>query len=196
MSDLKQTVLAQLDAQLEAARLCRDRLVDEIEATARVLIECLDSGGKVLAFGNGGSAAQADHFVGELVGRFQFTRRPLPAVSLQASPSLVTCIANDFGYAEVFSRQVEALASPGDVAVGFTTSGTSENVLRGLASARKRGVGTIALLGGSELNTVASDHQICVPSTSTARVQEVHLLIIHIWCHLIDRAIAGTETNQ
>lgn len=196
MTDLTETVLAQFDAHLETARLCRDRLGEEIESAAHALIECLSAGGKILTFGNGGSAAQADHFAGELVGRFQFTRRPLPAVSLPASPSLVTCIANDFGYADLFARQIEALASPSDVAVGFTTSGTSENVLRGLAAARKAGAGTIALLGGSELNAVPSDYQICVPSTSTARIQEVHLLIIHIWCHLIDRAVTKTAAGQ
>lgn len=195
MSELIEIVRAQLDAHLETARLCRDRLDGEIESTARVLIDCLTSGGKVLAFGNGGSAAQADHFVGELVGRFQFTRPPLAAVSLPGSPSLVTCIANDFGYGEIFARQVEALAAPGDVAVGLTTSGQSENVLRGLAAARSAGIGSIALTGASELNALPADHQICVPSTSTARIQEAHILIIHIWCTLIDRAVSKTATS-
>lgn len=195
MSELIDVVFSQLDAHLETIRLCRDRLGEEIEMTARMLTECLESGAKILAFGNGGSAAQADHFVGELVGRFQFTRRPLPAVSLPGSPSLVTCIANDFGYADVFARQIEALASPGDVAVGLTTSGTSENVLRGLAAARSAGIGSIALTGGGELNVAPADHQIRVPSTSTARIQEAHILIIHIWCTLIDRAVAKTATG-
>lgn len=191
-----ESVLAQFDAHLETVRLCRDELADQILATGQMLTDCLVSGGKVLAFGNGGSAAQADHFVGELVGRFQFTRRPLPAISLPGSPSLVTCIANDFGYAELFARQVEALASPGDVAVGLTTSGQSENVLRGLATARAAGIGSIALTGGSGLNSVPADFQICVPSTSTARIQEVHILTIHIWCTMIDRAVTKTVTDQ
>ncbi len=188
MNDALESVLAQIDAHNETVRSYRDELGRDIERTGRVLVDCLGSAGKVLAFGNGGSAAQADHLVGELVGRFQFTRRPLPAVSLAGSLSTVTCIANDFGYGDLFARQVDALASPGDVAIGLTTSGQSENVLKGLAKARERGAATIALTGGTGLNAVSADYVLRVPSTSTARIQEVHLLIIHIWCHLIDKA--------
>ncbi|HLE57145.1 MAG TPA: SIS domain-containing protein [Rhodothermia bacterium] len=188
-------IQTQFDAHVETIRWSRDELVDQIQSTGEVLIRCLSSGGKILAFGNGGSATQADHFVGELVGRFQFTRRPLAAVSLPASPGLVTCIANDFGFAELFARQVEALATPGDVAVGLTTSGQSENVLRGLAAARKAGIGSIALTGGGGLTSLPADYQIRVPSTSTARIQEVHLLILHIWCTLIDQTFAKTATD-
>lgn len=195
MSSSIDSVLAHFDAHAETLRLTRDELSDQILRTAEIIIGCLSAGGKILAFGNGGSAAQADHLVGELVGRFQFNRQPLPAVSLPASPSLVTCIANDFGYAELFARQIQALGSRGDVALGLTTSGQSENVLRGLATARSAGLQTIALTGGAGLNPVPADHQICVSSTSTARVQEMHLLIIHIWCSLIDKAFAKTATD-
>lgn len=188
-------IRAHFDAHAETIRLCRDELHNQIHATTDLLIERLASGGKILAFGNGGSATQADHLVGELIGRFQFNRRPLPAISLPSSPGVVTCIANDFGFAEVFERQVQALGARGDVAVGLTTSGQSENVLRGLATARSGGLATIALTGGTGLNAVPADHEIRVPSTSTARIQEVHLLIIHVWCSLIDKAFTETARD-
>jgi D-sedoheptulose 7-phosphate isomerase len=195
LSDSNEIILTQIDAHLETVRSFRKQLSTEVDTSAAALIACLERGGKILAFGNGGSAAQADHFVGELMGRFQYNRRPLPAVSLPASPSLVTCIANDFGYDDVFARQVEALAGPDDVAVGLTTSGQSKNVLRGLAVARDVGVGTIALTGGTGLSAAPADIEICIPSTSTARVQEIHLIIIHIWCNLIDSAFVKTATG-
>lgn len=196
MTESNEIVYSQIDAHLETIRLCRDQLSEQIWTSGNVLIQCLASGGKILAFGNGGSATQADHLVGELVGRFQFTRRPLAAVSLPSSPGAVTCIANDFGFEELFARQIEALARPGDVAVGFTTSGQSNNVLRGLAAARSAGIGTVALTGGSGLTSVPADHQIVVPSTSTARIQEMHLVIIHVWCTLIDREFAKTTSDR
>jgi D-sedoheptulose 7-phosphate isomerase len=108
----------------------------------------------------------------------------------------VTCIANDFGYEELFSRQVEALAQPGDVVVGLTTSGQSRNVLRGLAKAREMGAGSIALTGGTGLTAAPADQEIRIPSTSTARVQEAHLIVIHIWCNLIDKAFVRTEKDR
>ena len=159
------------------------------DAAVATIISSLKSGGKVLAFGNGGSATQASHLVEELIGRFKETRRPLAAVSLVADSGVVTCIANDFGYAALFERQLEALATKGDVAVGITTSGKSENVLRGLAAAKKKGALTIALCGPKGLHGASADHVIAVPSDNGAYIQEVHLMLLHVWCIAVDAAI-------
>jgi D-sedoheptulose 7-phosphate isomerase len=159
-------------------------------AAAEALIQCVRRGGKILCFGNGGSATQASHMVGELLGRYKDTRRAVAAVTLASDPGSVTCIANDFGYESVFERQVEALAAPRDVAIGLTTSGKSENVLRGLEAAKKRGATTIALCGGAGMGRGGADHIVCVPSNITAHIQEVHLMLLHVWCAAIDAALA------
>jgi D-sedoheptulose 7-phosphate isomerase len=167
--------------------------VTELESVAetvgQALVRALESGGTAIAFGNGGSATQASHFAGELIGRFLRTRRPLPAIALVADPGVVTCIANDFGYASLFERQVEALARRGDLVVGLTTSGTSENVVRGLIAARRRGASTVALTGQAGLTGAEVDHLVRVPSSVTAHVQEVHLLLLHAWCAMVDEAV-------
>jgi D-sedoheptulose 7-phosphate isomerase len=150
------------------------------------IVASLKSGGKLICFGNGGSASQASHMVGELIGRFKSNRRPLPALSLSSDPASVTCISNDFGYDALFERQVEALASKGDVALGLTTSGKSENVLRALAAAKKIGAVTIALCGEKGLSRGAADFVLSVPSSLTAHIQEVHLMILHIMCVAIE----------
>ena len=159
------------------------------DAAADAIISALGQGGKVLAFGNGGSATQASHFVEELIGRFKETRRALPAVSLVGDAGVLTCIANDFGYEALFERQIEALTTMGDAVVGITTSGRSENVLRGLAKAKERGAVTIALCGQAGLQNGDADHVIAVPSAEGAHVQEVHLMLIHLWCIAVDAAI-------
>jgi D-sedoheptulose 7-phosphate isomerase len=159
-------------------------------AASDALISTLGTGGKVLAFGNGGSATQASHLVEELIGRFKDTRRALPAISLVGDAGVVTCIANDFGYEALFERQVEALAVRGDAVVGITTSGRSENVLRGLKAAKSRGAITVALCGRAGLAEGAADHVVAVPSDIGAYIQEVHLMLLHVWCIAIDSAIA------
>jgi D-sedoheptulose 7-phosphate isomerase len=158
-------------------------LVDGASAIRRALGE----GRKVLAFGNGGSAGDAEHLVAELVGRFEKERPGLPAVALTADSSVVTAIANDYGFATVFTRQVEALGTAGDVAVGISTSGRSTNVHAALVAAKGRGLVTIALTGrdGGTVGAAADIH-INVPETSTARVQEVHRTILHALCAIID----------
>jgi D-sedoheptulose 7-phosphate isomerase len=147
----------------------------------------------VLACGNGGSAADAQHLAGELVGRFKRERRPLAAVALSVDPSVVTCIANDYSFDDVFARQVEALARPGDVVVAYTTSGRSENVVRALAAARAAGATTVLFAGGdgAPANEHA-DHSLVVPSSSTARVQEMHLLLMHLVIEQVDAWAAGS----
>lgn len=163
-----------------------DVLSADAKAAGRTIIQALKSGGKIIAFGNGGSATQASHLAGELVGRFRAHRRPLPAISLSSDGATMTCIANDFGYSAVFDRQMAALAQPGDVAIGLTTSGKSENVLSALIVARAKTAATIALTGSAGLVGGAADHVIAVPSDITAHIQEVHLMLLHLWCIAID----------
>ena len=169
------------------------QLAEPAEEVARVLVRALGEGRKVIAFGNGGSAAQASHLAGELLGRFSATRQPFPAIALASDAGTVTCIANDFGYDLLFERQVRALAQPGDVAFGFTTSGRSENVRRGLEEARKRGAVTVAVVGAAGLAGGSADHVLAVPSDETAHVQEVHLMLLHVWCIYIDEALGRVE---
>jgi D-sedoheptulose 7-phosphate isomerase len=159
------------------------------DSAAEAIISCLARGGKILAFGNGGSATQASHLVEELIGRFKETRRPLPAISLVGDTGVVTCIANDFGYGALFERQVEGLAVMGDAVVGITTSGRSENVLRGLKAAKGKGAITIALCGKQGLEGGDADHVVAVPSEEGAYIQEVHLMLIHVWCIAVDATI-------
>jgi D-sedoheptulose 7-phosphate isomerase len=157
---------------------------------AAAIIEALERGGKLLLFGNGGSAADAQHVAAELVGRFQLDRAAIAAVALSADTSVITSIGNDEGYERVFSRQIEALGRQGDVAFGISTSGLSPNVIQGLETAQARGLRTIALTGhdGGHAGKVAEIH-INVRSESTARVQEVHRTVIHVICDLVERAV-------
>ena len=170
-------------------------LLPQVEAVAQAICRSLEAGGRVYAFGNGGSAADAQHFTAELVGRYRRERRPLPAVALTTDPSAVTCIGNDYAFADLFARQVEGLVRPGDAVVGITTSGNSENVLRGLEAARRLGAVTVALTGGTggRVRPLA-DHALVVPSATTARIQEMHILMIHMICERIDDwALAGRQ---
>lgn len=156
-----------------------------------VFVSALESGGKVMTLGHGGSAADALHMSEELLGRFDADRRPLPAVSLVADPTLLTCIANDYGFAHVFSRQVEGLGKPGDVLAVFSTSGNGEGIRRAIVAARKKDVVTIGFLGkgGGEAADLC-EHVLIVDSQSTARVQEVHTLILHLILEQVDARFA------
>lgn len=162
-------------------------LLPAVAALAARITDSLKRGGTVLTFGNGGSAAEAQHFAGELLGRFRATRRPLRAIALSTDSSVVTCIANDFSYDDLFARQVEAMARPGDVVVGISTSGRSENVVRGLRVARERGAVAVAWTGADPGSAgEAADIVIAAPSTTTARIQEVHTLVMHTICVAIE----------
>ncbi|HEX8457661.1 MAG TPA: SIS domain-containing protein [Pyrinomonadaceae bacterium] len=174
---------------------CIAQLAEPAEEVARLLVRALAAGAKVIAFGNGGSAAQASHFVGELLGRFNATRQPFPAIALASDPGTVTCIANDFGYDALFERQLRALAVPGDMAFGFTTSGRSANVARGLAEAHRRGATTVAVVGANGLGDGTADRIVAVPSNVTAHIQEVHLMLLHVWCSYIDEALGQNEAE-
>jgi phosphoheptose isomerase len=166
-------------------------LGDPIATASEALVDALSKGRKVIAFGNGGSAALASHMAGELLGRYSVNRPALPAIALCCDPSVVTCIANDFGYGELFSRQVTAIANQGDVVVALTTSGQSENVVQGLKSAQERAAFTIALTGAKGLTDAAADIVVRVPSTVTALIQEVHLIVMHIWCFHVDQKLGS-----
>ena len=178
-------------ARLHAA-LADGPVAADIERAGALLVEVVGGGGQVLAFGTGGSAADAPHFVAELVGRFERTRRGWPAVALTVDTAVLTSVGNDFGFDAVFARQVEALGRPGDLAIGITTSGRSPNVVRGLETAKARGVRTIALTGGDggAAGRLAEVH-VNVPETVTARVQEAHITVLHLWCALVDRDLEG-----
>jgi len=167
-----------------------------VAKTTEILIDALQKGNKALLFGNGGSAADAQHIAAELVGRFAFDRPALPALALSVNTSCVTAIGNDYGFEQVFSRQLEALARPGDVAIGISTSGNAANVLHALTIAKKMGLHTVALTGrtGGSLRSIV-DHCICAPSAETPRIQECHILIGHIISELVEREIFHEESR-
>ena len=183
-------------AHLEVAGAMSESL-PIVERVADALCRSLAAGGKLITFGNGGSAADAQHFAAELLGHFRRDRRSLPAVALTTDSSVLTAIANDYGYEDVFARQVEGLANPGDVVVGITTSGGSENVLRGVAAARERGAVTVALCGErSDQVGPLVDHLLAVPSADTARIQEMHILLIHLISEIVDEWAATEESGE
>ena len=161
---------------------------DKIELAVNEIVECLIKKNKIVIFGNGGSAADAQHIAAELIGRFQKERESLPAISLTTDTSIITSLANDYSFDVVFSRQCESLVSKGDVVLGISTSGNSKNVEEGIKTAKKRGAVTIGLLGGNggTINNIV-DISIVVKSTNTARIQEVHRVIYHIICGIVER---------
>ena len=164
-----------------------------IEQSARLLIEAFAAGRKVLVCGNGGSAADAQHMAAELVGRFQKERPGLPCVALTTDSSIVTACANDFGYEEVFARQVKAMGVEGDVLVGISTSGNSANVVKAFQAAAETGMRRVALTGndGGQVASMDGVLSIVVPSCSTQRIQEGHITIIHVLCELVEEALFG-----
>ena len=169
-----------------------DALLPTVRLVAERACAAFAAGGRLYSFGNGGSAADAQHLAAELIGRYRRDRRPLPAVALSVDPSVVSCIANDYAFEDVFARQVEALAEPEDLVVGFTTSGRSANVVRGLAAGRRAGATTVLFGGGDGGPALAeADFSLLVPSTTTARIQEMHLLMLHLLSEAVDAWAAG-----
>src|SRR5216684_2596498 len=186
VSNLIEASVATKKAMLDDAQI-----VATIAKVCELLVNAFSQGNKILLFGNGGSAADAQHLAAELVGRFAFDRPALPALALSVNTSCVTAIGNDYGFDQVFSRQIEALARRGDVAIGISTSGNSSNVLHAVSTARKMGLHTIALTGRSGGNLRNSvDHCICVPSNESSRIQECHILIGYIISELVEREIS------
>lgn len=177
---------------LEEHLACAQRmeaLLDPMKQSGEQLIQTVQSGSRVFICGNGGSAADAQHFSAELTGRFERERRAWPAVALTTDTSALTAIGNDYGFDQVFSRQLEALGQSGDLLIAMSTSGNSGNVRRAVAYAKANGIGTIGLLGrdGGQLAHDV-DYALVAPSRRTARIQEMHILILHIWCEMLDAA--------
>ena len=198
MSDT-QHIISLFDASLEAKTAAREILPEPIATAARVMFRCLTQGGKILSCGNGGSAADAQHFSAELVNRFESVRPAQAAIALTTDSSILTSVANDFAYRTIFSRQIEALGRPEDVLLAITTSGGSDNIEAAMQAAHDRAM-IVVLLDGRDGGRAAEllhpgDVEIRVPSQSTARIQEVHLLVIHCLCSLIDHHTARSITQ-
>lgn len=183
MSDQLQS---ELDAHIATARNA-EALLPDVRAVGDMLIRRFAEGGTLYTLGNGGSAADAQHFTGELIGHYKRDRRPLPAVTLTTDATVSTCIANDYAFEDVFSRQVEALAHEGDVVAAFTTSGRSANVVRALAAARANGATTLLFAGGDGGPSLAlADHSFLAPSIETPRIQELHTFLLHALSEILD----------
>jgi D-sedoheptulose 7-phosphate isomerase len=191
---------ARVTRSIQASIAVKELLLTSVEVVSTVatvselLVEALKKGNKVLLFGNGGSAGDAQHIAAEFVGRFGFNRPALPALALTVNTSCITAIGNDYGFESVFSRQIEALARSGDVAVGISTSGRSPNILRAMSTAKKMGLHTVGLTGSSGRTLKdAVEHCICVPSNETPRIQECHILIGHVISELVEQTIFHEE---
>ena len=184
---MKDLIEKEFNEHIKVANLLNN-LTDVVASSARVCINCLRNGGKILIFGNGGSAADAQHIAAELVGRYKTERKGLSAIALTTDTSALTAIGNDFGYKHLFDRQVEALANKGDVVIGISTSGNSENVVNALILASKLNCVTIGFTGknGGKMNDICNLN-IVAPSEDTPRIQEIHIIIGHTICHLIDQ---------
>lgn len=162
---------------------------EKIEKIAGIFISVLNNGGKIIFMGNGGSAADAQHLAAELVGRFKKNRKPLPAIALSTNTSTITAIGNDFGFEDIFTRQIEALANKSDLVVGLSTSGKSQNIIKAVTKAKESGIKTIGLLGndGGDLKDIVN-LSVIVPLNDTPRIQEIHIMIGHIICEFVDDA--------
>jgi D-sedoheptulose 7-phosphate isomerase len=191
-TDFQQRVIASIEESIATKKrlLASKETIAAIMRVSEILIDTLQEGNKVLLFGNGGSAADAQHIAAEFVGRFAFDRPALAALALSVNTSCVTAIGNDYGFELVFARQIEALGRAGDVAIGISTSGNSPNVLRALSAAQKMGIHTVAMTGdtGGKMKGGA-DHCICAPSNETPRIQECHILIGHLIAELVEQTI-------
>jgi len=195
--DLAQRAQQMFELSIDTKRNAAPLLAPPIAAAAQRIVAGLLQGGKVLSCGNGGSAGDAQHFSSEMLNRFERERPGLPALALTTDTSTLTSVANDYHFDEIFARQIRALGQPGDLLLAISTSGSSPNVLAAVAAAHEQEMGVVALTGrdGGELGQrlAADDIEIRVPSDSTARIQEVHLLIIHCLCGLIDQQLFGSE---
>lgn len=191
-TNFEQRVRRSIEASIAVKQLLlgNAEIVASMARVSKILVEAFQRGNKPLLFGNGGSAADAQHIAAEFVGRFAFDRPPLPALALSVNTSAVTAIGNDYGFDLLFARQIEALGRPGDVAIGISTSGNSANVIQGMAAAKKLGLHTVALTGasGGKLKN-AVDDCLRAPSDDTPRIQECHILIGHIISELVEETI-------
>jgi len=195
--NLQERVKQNFTASIETKMQALDLLTSPVTAAGEAMVQSLLAEGKILACGNGGSAGDSQHFSSELLNRFERERPSLPAIALTTDTSTLTSIANDYSYNEIFSKQIRALGRQGDVLLAISTSGNSANVLEAIKVAHQRGLRVIALTGntGGKMRELlhVDDIEICVPSVVTARIQEVHLLVIHCLCDLIDTQLFGSE---
>jgi D-sedoheptulose 7-phosphate isomerase len=193
---MRDLLARQLADHVETARTV-EPLLAQVADLGELLCTTFDNGGRLYTFGNGGSASDAQHLAGELIGRYKRERRPLPAVALSVDPSVLTCIGNDYTFEDVFARQVSALARPGDVVAAFTTSGRSPNVVRGLAAAQEAGAKTVLFAAGSGGDAVRhADFPLLVSALTTARTQEMHLLLLHLVSEWVDAWAAGEADER
>jgi len=183
-------------ALAELARTVAESLTEDVEAVAQMAVRTLRNGGRLYFCGNGGSAADAQHLAAEFIGRFMRDRKALPAIALTTDTSILTAIGNDFGFDEVFKKQVEALAAPGDVVLGISTSGKSNNVFYGLTKANEIGCTTIGLLGrqGGNISGIV-DVSLIVPAQETPFIQEAHVTILHLLCDLVEQEICALQQS-
>ena len=183
-----------MHAQLDDHRAVAEgvaALLPDVRRVGEALIAAFTDRGVLYTFGNGGSAADAQHFAAEMVGRYERDRKAWPAIALTTDSSALTAVGNDYGFDRVFARQIEALGRAGDVAIGISTSGNSPNVLRGLEAARERGLVTIALTGRGGAAGKIAVHHIAVEEARTSRVQEVHATVLHVICELVEKELNG-----
>jgi phosphoheptose isomerase len=189
----------QFEDSIQTKIMAADALAETIYAAGELMVQALLNGGKILSCGNGGSAADAQHFAAEMLNRFETERPSLPAIALSTDTSTITAIANDYSYEEIFSKQVKAFAQPGDVLLAISTSGHSKNVIQAIIAAQQRECRVVALTGrdGGIIAQLLNEMnvEIRVPAQSTARIQEVHLLIIHCLCDFIDHRLFITAEN-
>ena len=190
--ELVESLLSSRQESLSAGLSGLTDRAQDLAMCANTLVETLRSGHKVLVAGNGGSAAEAQHFAAELVGRFLRERAPLPAISLTADSATVTALANDYGYENMFARQVEALGQSGDLLVAFSTSGESDNLIRAASVARKRGMRIVTVTGAQESSlSRLADHPLLMPAGETPVVQELHMLVTHLLCELAEEELSA-----
>lgn len=183
----KKSIIASIETKIKL--VSDEEFLAELETIGNCMITALKSGNKILTAGNGGSAADAQHFAAELAGKFVYERKGLPAMALTANSSIVTAIGNDFGYEHIFSRQVEGFGRQGDVFVGISTSGNSQNLVQAMQSAKNISITTVGLIGkNGGLMKNYCDFKLVVPSANTQHIQEAHIMIIHELCSLIDEA--------
>jgi len=197
MKTIEQRIASHFAASIATKQQAAAALAPHIARASQAMVDCLKSGGKILACGNGGSAGDSQHFAAELVGRFEREREELAAIALTTDSSILTAVANDYSFDEIFSKQVRALGKPGDILFGISTSGNSKNVIAAVEAAHKKGLIVIGMTGrnGGKIGEMMGERDVLlnVESTVTARIQEVHLLTLHCLCDAIDHLLFGEK---
>ena len=187
---MQNQIKSMINGNIEASQLVHDKLVSQIEKAANLLISALKNNKKIILIGNGGSATQSSHIAAEFTGRYKLERKGLPAIALTTDLAAVTAIGNDYGFDRIFERQLGALGNDGDILIALSTSGNSINIIKAVQKAKKMNIKVIGLLGknGGKLKN-ASDVEIIIPSDNTPRIQEAHLMILHIICELVENEL-------